>query len=106
SHPLFISHPAPLMIRPPPTSTLFPYTTLFRSGLGLYRDADYLALVDEAARTTGQDERSTLYFQANQQALADVAAIPLWTQLTATGVRGELTDFKMGPTGTAIFEDA
>lgn len=76
------------------------------AGLGLYRDADYLALVDEAARTTGQDERSALYFQANQQALADVAAIPLWTQLTATGVRGELTDFRMGPTGTAIFEDA
>lgn len=76
------------------------------AGLGLYKDEDYLSLVDEAARTTGQEERSALYFQANQQALADVAAIPLWTALTATGVRGELVDYKVGPTGTAIFEDA
>src|SRR5207248_4031332 len=33
---LFLS----LLIRPPPTSTLFPYTTLFRSGLGLGLDRD------------------------------------------------------------------
>lgn len=76
------------------------------AGLGLYRDEEYLALVDEAARVTEQADRSELYFQANQQALADVAAIPLWTALAATGVRGELGDFKIGPTGTAIFEDA
>lgn len=76
------------------------------AGIGLYRDEEYLALVDEAARTTGQDERSELYFKANQQALADVAAVPLWTALSATGVRAELIDFKLGPTGTAIFEDA
>src|SRR5439155_19486671 len=41
-----VQHPLPhyfyslllfLLIRPPPSSTLFPYTTLFRSGLLLFR---------------------------------------------------------------------
>lgn len=76
------------------------------SQLGAYRNPEYHELVDEAARATEQDERSALYFEANKVALADVAAIPLWTTLAATGVRGELKDFKTGPTGTAIFEDA
>ena len=58
------------------------------SGLGIYKDAEYHALVDEAARATEQEARSALYFQANQQALADVAAVPLWTTLSPTGVRG------------------
>src|ERR1044072_525531 len=34
------------MIRRPPRSTLFPYTTLFRSGLGA-DDEDFLAVNDE-----------------------------------------------------------
>lgn len=76
------------------------------AGIGLYRDPDYQALVDEAARVTDQAERSALYFQASQKMLADAALVPLWTTMGATGARAELKDFKLGPTGTAIFEDA
>jgi len=76
------------------------------AALGLYKDAEYHALVDEAARVSDQTERSELYFQASQQILSDVGMIPLWTVLAATGVRADLKDFKTGPTGTAIFEDA
>src|SRR2546425_8681208 len=39
------------MIRRPPRSTLFPYTTLFRSGLGcatVVRDAEFACALDEA----------------------------------------------------------
>ncbi|MGB3328146.1 MAG: ABC transporter substrate-binding protein, partial [Thermomicrobiales bacterium] len=75
-------------------------------GLSSYHDPDYLALVDEAARVTDQESRSALYFQAAQKMLADVAMVPLWSTLTGTGVRGELKDYKQGPTGTAIYEDA
>src|SRR5256885_12663859 len=43
-----------LMIRRPPRSTLFPYTTLFRSGGG-----DEARVVDEAATSIGlEDERA------------------------------------------------
>src|ERR1039457_2490817 len=35
-----------LMIRRPPRSTLFPYTTLFRSPLGLLHQLRYAALTD------------------------------------------------------------
>lgn len=76
------------------------------AGLGLYRRAEYLELVDEAARVTEQADRTELYFQANQVALTDLPAIPLWTALTPVGARAELKDFKLGPTGTKIFEDA
>src|SRR3712207_7660682 len=31
------------MIRRPPRSTLFPYTTLFRSGLGIYKQWKFLS---------------------------------------------------------------
>src|SRR3989442_3181932 len=43
------------MIRRPPRSTLFPYTTLFRSGL---RDPPVHAGVPEAARERGRHGRS------------------------------------------------
>ncbi|MGN6032495.1 MAG: ABC transporter substrate-binding protein, partial [Thermomicrobiales bacterium] len=76
------------------------------AALGLYRNPEYLALVDEASRVTDQAARSELYFKASQVMLADVAMVPLWTTMGATGVRAELKDFKLGPTGTAIFEDA
>src|SRR5438552_4471364 len=45
------------MIRPPPRSTLFPYTTLFRS---------YDALAAAAARATSPGER-TLYLYASTE---------------------------------------
>src|SRR5499427_6845102 len=50
-----------LMIRPPPRSTLFPYTTLFRSlQLGRRVHAHHRALVDPAfQRPQGLDRKST-----------------------------------------------
>jgi ABC-type transport system substrate-binding protein len=76
------------------------------AALGLYRRAEYIDLVDEAARVSEQADRTELYFQANQVALTDLPAIPLWTTLTPIGARAELKDFKLGPTGTNIYEDA
>src|SRR3712207_9039213 len=56
-----------IMIRPPPKSTLFPYTTLFRSDLDRRLDAHALALralgelaarrVERAVASRGQDQR-------------------------------------------------
>src|SRR5689334_24809048 len=50
-----------LLLRRPPRSTLFPYTTLFRSRLGLDRRAlrHEAALLDEAAHIVLLDEDST-----------------------------------------------
>src|SRR3712207_7093449 len=49
------------MIRRPPRSTLFPYTTLFRSALRDVRDADepveHLPLVDERRRRLARGRR-------------------------------------------------
>src|SRR5690242_21428967 len=33
-------------LRPPPRSTLFPYTTLFRSGVGHHRDTEWVNLLN------------------------------------------------------------
>src|SRR5256885_15442657 len=43
-----------LMIRRPPRSTLFPYTTLFRSGTG--HELDVLSLTRQVLRALGRDE--------------------------------------------------
>src|SRR5256885_6806428 len=43
------------MIRRPPRSTLFPYTTLFRSLRDPAAQADYLAAVKAAGRAAGVD---------------------------------------------------
>lgn len=75
------------------------------AGLGRYKAAAYHSLVNEAATVTDQSARTELYFEASKTALTDVAAIPLWTQQAATGIRSELKDFMTGPTGTAIYED-
>src|SRR5437773_4392582 len=51
------------MIRPPPRSTLFPYTTLFRSGrlTGIGVDDDELVALDAGRRiyTMDKDRKST-----------------------------------------------
>src|SRR5687768_18213713 len=52
------------MIRRPPISTLFPYTTLFRSGLGRVAAVDehqaFRAGVGEDIGAAGGDERQTI----------------------------------------------
>src|SRR5256885_11257440 len=46
-----------LMIRRPPRSTLFPYTTLFRSGIGMWDEEDGF-YYDVLRRPDGSAERS------------------------------------------------
>src|SRR5690606_42156807 len=48
-HLSWLPHPSPLSIRRPPTSTLFPYTTLFRSDhpVRLHEIADRRTLLQE-----------------------------------------------------------
>src|SRR3712207_7607791 len=45
------------MIRRPPRSTLFPYTTLFRSGAAIHGPLDHLQPGDLALRGAGAPER-------------------------------------------------
>src|SRR5438552_9298312 len=46
------------MKRPPPTSTLFPYTTLFRSGVALYTAVHFPDVVDRIVLADGGGYRS------------------------------------------------
>src|SRR3712207_7199459 len=55
-----------LMIRRPPRSTLFPYTTLFRSAVGDQPQRDRL-------HTAGRDPRRDVAPQRGRQAVADDA---------------------------------
>src|SRR2546430_3152262 len=56
------------MIRRPPRSTLFPYTTLFRSHHRTVQDQDGRADQDDHARTTrGQDRKSTRLNSSHSQ---------------------------------------
>src|SRR5256885_8573142 len=51
-----------LMIRRPPRSTLFPYTTLFRSAVSLHAPNDELRdplALSQGAEGVGQDRKST-----------------------------------------------
>src|SRR2546422_3018615 len=52
------------MIRRPPRSTLFPYTTLFRSKLEQLRVVDHVGLVE------GDDDRRHLHLAGEQDVLA------------------------------------
>src|SRR3712207_7432769 len=54
------------MIRRPPRSTLFPYTTLFRSTTGIYKYDDRTALTDEhyALYTSFNCQMGKLYAEA------------------------------------------
>src|SRR5689334_25427993 len=48
-----------LMIRPPPRSTLFPYTTLFRSVVEADHGAGVLGARGRSARRAREDRKST-----------------------------------------------
>src|SRR3712207_7214101 len=55
------------MIRPPPRSTLFPYTPLFRSG-GRH-DRDLLVVLDDLQSSKSGDDRLSTAYVALQQPL-------------------------------------
>src|SRR5438552_13180052 len=61
------------MIRPPPRSTLFPYTTLFRSNISGYRSRNRKTAVSESRCVTlairwsfGRDRKSTRLNSSHQ----------------------------------------
>src|SRR3989442_10558449 len=68
------------MIRRPPRSTLFPYTTLFRSGL---------------AAGTGYSYRVRAYNGTGSSTYSNTAVVPVApTNLTATAVSGNEIDLR------------
>src|SRR4051812_49536031 len=69
------------MSRPPPTSTLFPYTTLFRSrvqrdlvghpvGAHLLADPPHVGLIDLAHREPGQPDRKSTRLNSSHMSIS------------------------------------
>src|SRR6478736_4354500 len=56
-----------LMIRRPPRSTLFPYTTLFRSGLGLVHDQQHVPALAVLGEAPEPDRKSTRLNSSHSQ---------------------------------------
>src|SRR2546430_13128579 len=73
------------MIRPPPRSTLFPYTTLFRSHVA--ETSDYVAFLKRAiygyGRRIGTDPAALVHLRELEEALRD--AVNLGTYLANQG---------------------
>src|SRR5689334_24959042 len=68
-----------LMIRRPPRSTLFPYTTLFRSGQKFRWNKAHLLPATGRLQPNGTDAATGWIFDvkgSSAQAVADVSAIP------------------------------
>src|SRR5258707_8536836 len=77
------------MIRRPPRSTLFPYTTLFRSGMGNSK----VAALDAALRAAIEALVASVADRAAEQVSAtwqaDTAGAALLAEIEASQVRGE-----------------
>src|SRR3989449_8071876 len=76
------------MIRRPPRSTLFPYTTLFRSNMGAFLVVEALARAEGSEATTafrGLAQRSPLLALAMLIFLLSLGGVPF-----VAGVWGEL----------------
>src|SRR3989442_7578372 len=54
------------MIRRPPRSTLFPYTTLFRSALDAVRATEGLRVAEERVDDLGEDQRGRLHVRSEE----------------------------------------
>src|SRR3712207_89825 len=69
------------MIRRPPRSTLFPYTTLFRSGVRHAFDADHIASIDNTTRKLVGEGKSSvsagLWFSLGHSSVVFGAALLL-----------------------------
>jgi peptide/nickel transport system substrate-binding protein len=75
-------------------------------GFSLYRDEEYISLLDQGARTSDLKERAALYFKAGQKLLTDAAMVPLWSPLVSKAVRKEVKDYRLGPHAYGAYEDA
>src|SRR3954468_17715609 len=82
------------MIRRPPRSTLFPYTTLFRSGLLLQvADRPGAAEIARRARDTTRSEEHTSELQSRR----DLVCRLLLEKKTASGTRGRCDSGRCHP---------
>ncbi|MCA9834819.1 MAG: GntR family transcriptional regulator [Thermomicrobiales bacterium] len=75
-------------------------------GVGLYRDPAFQSLVIQARQTIDREHRASLYFEAEKKMLADVALIPLVTYIGVVATRKEVRDFRLGPQGVFVLDDA
>ncbi len=78
----------------------------FPFGLGQYRVDEYMDAITEARQVSDLEERKALYFEAQKIALADAAAIPLWTDLAVIMTRAEVKGFHLGPDNVFVWVDA
>src|SRR5687767_15376778 len=62
-----------LMLRPPPISTLFPYTTLFRSREAIVRGVDILA--DSVKVTLGPKGRNVLLDKRSEEHTSELQSL-------------------------------
>src|SRR5436189_830448 len=58
------------MIRRPPRSTLFPYTTLFRSPLAIVRGVDFIALFTEPLEFVDQRDRKSTRLNSSHRCIS------------------------------------
>ncbi len=77
------------------------------SQFGLYQEysPEYKEEVTAARETSDLDERAAHYFEAMKIALADVAAVPLWSAVSAWGSRAELKGLFLDPKGYRNYLD-
>lgn len=76
------------------------------AGISNYRNPEYIDLLTQARQVTDLGERKELYFEAQKIALADVAAIPLWSPATVTAASSSVKGFKLGPDNINVWTDA
>src|SRR2546422_7889991 len=95
-----------LMIRRPPRSTLFPYTTLFRSGVMDGDVVDLTNLQRQVLHTTADIGKPKVESGARTlKALnPDVNVIPLPTRITADNVMDVIRDYDLIVDGSDNFE--
>src|SRR5215469_17305173 len=90
-----------LMIRRPPRSTLFPYTTLFRSGGAAFRPCDQRGALQ--CRTGPRSEEHTSELQSRRDL---VCRLLLEKKKTITGVPQDVPPIRLTSSSSVIPYDA
>lgn len=89
-----------------PEADILHLISSFEWGFGHYRVDAYMDAITEARQVSDLAERKALYFEAQKVALADAAAIPLWTDLAVIMTRSEMQGFYLGPDNVNVWVDA
>lgn len=89
-----------------PEADILHLISSFEWGFGQYRVDAYMDGITEARQVSDLAERKALYFEAQKVALADAAAIPLWTDLAVIMTRSEVQGFYLGPDNVNVWVDA